>query len=406
MGVRRAMLLLCVMNQSEALDAAERLSLLVVDDDAAVLKVTTRALQRRGYRVVACSSGEQALEQLTQAVFDCMVTDVQMPGMNGLRLLRAVRDRDLDLPVLLMTGNPDLETAASAVEYGAFQYLIKPVENHELSQSVERAAMAGRLARARREYVEQHGSGTIIAADRAGVDATLDRALTSLWMAYQPIFDAKHGAVFAQEALLRSDEPSLPDARAVLLAAEHGERLFEVGRWVRDAVAAAVTRTAASAQIFFMNVHPRDLNDPSLFETNGMLSRAAHRIVLEVTERASLEHLPDLGKKVAALRAMGFRIAVDNLGTGYAGLATFLRLEPEFVKLDMSLVRDLHRDDARRKIVSSLIELCHEMGKTVIAEGIEQAAECAALKELGCDLLQGYWLGSPAPLLERLAADF
>jgi EAL domain-containing protein (putative c-di-GMP-specific phosphodiesterase class I) len=117
--------------------------------------------------------------------------------------------------------------------------------------------------------------------------------------------------------------------------------------------------------------------------------------------------LPDLTNKIAALREMGFRIAVDNLGTGYAGLTTFVRLEPEFVKLDMSLVRDLHRDEAKQKIVLSLIDLCHEMGKQLIAEGVEQAAECAVLKELGCDLLQGYFLGRPAPLTEpRVAAAF
>ena len=91
--------------------ARERTCLLLVDDDAAVLKTTRRIFERRGYDVVACGSGEEALGWLEQRTFDVMLSDVHMPGITGLRLLRAVRDRDLDIPVVLMTGNPDVQTA-------------------------------------------------------------------------------------------------------------------------------------------------------------------------------------------------------------------------------------------------------------------------------------------------------
>src|SRR5215207_11121705 len=177
------------MNRGDAAVAAGVTSLLVVDDDAAVLRMTKRALERRGYRVVACSSGEEALVWLASETFDCMLSDVQMPGISGLRLLRAVRDRDLDIPVVLMTGNPNIQSAAAAVEYGAFHYLIKPVGNERIDEVVRRASNAGRMARARREYLEQYGSGVFPTGDRAGTDATLDRALASMWMAYQPIVD-------------------------------------------------------------------------------------------------------------------------------------------------------------------------------------------------------------------------
>jgi len=147
------------MGNAVALSAEERTSLLLVDDDAAVLKTTRRMLERRGYHVVACGSGEEALAWLERQTFDVMLSDVHMPGTTGLRLLRAVRDRDLDIPVILVTGNPDVKTAAAAVEYGALQYLIKPVPTQSLEASIERAANAGRMARAKREYVEEFGSG-------------------------------------------------------------------------------------------------------------------------------------------------------------------------------------------------------------------------------------------------------
>jgi EAL domain-containing protein (putative c-di-GMP-specific phosphodiesterase class I) len=385
------------MNRGDAAVVADVTSLLVVDDDAAVLRVTKRALERRGYRVVACSSGEEALARLTNETFDCMLSDVQMPGISGLRLLRAVRDRDLEIPVVLMTGNPNIQSAAAAVEYGAFHYLIKPVGNERIDEVVRRAANAGRMARARREYLEQYGSGVFPTGDRAGADATLDRALASMWMAYQPIVDARSEVVCAQEALLRSAEPALPHPGAVLDAAQRSGRLYDVGRLVRGAVAEAML-SAPEHLMFFVNLHPEDLGDPALHAPDAALSGLASRVVLEITERASLEALPGVRSQVAQLREMGFRIALDDLGAGYAGLTSFVRLEPEFVKLDMSLVRDVHQSEPKQKIIGSMVSLCHEMGKQIVAEGVEQAAERDTLVALGCDLLQGYYFGKPGKL--------
>jgi EAL domain-containing protein (putative c-di-GMP-specific phosphodiesterase class I) len=382
------------MTSGDAQGAADT-SLLIVDDDVLVLKMTKKLLERRGYRVVACSNGEEALNWLTRETFDCMISDVQMPGINGTRLLRAVRDRDLDLPVVLITGNPDLETAASAVEYGAFHYLIKPVESVRLEQTVERAAKAGRMARAKREYVEQYGSGIFLASDRAGVDAKLDRALATLWTAFQPIVTAADSRVFAQEALLRCEEPTLSHPAAVFDAAERAQRLWDVGRLVRANVARAIESTPAGC-LFFVNLHRSDLDDPTLYDATAPLGRVAERVVFEVTERFSLESMAGLTEQAKALRALGFRLALDDLGAGYAGLTSFVRLEPEFVKLDSSLVRDLHQSEAKRKIVGTMVDLCHEMGKRVIAEGVEQRAEHDTLRELGCDLLQGFLYGEPA----------
>jgi EAL domain-containing protein (putative c-di-GMP-specific phosphodiesterase class I)/AmiR/NasT family two-component response regulator len=366
---------------------------LLVDDDPAVLRVTRRRLERLGYAVVACGSGAEALQSLERESFDVIVSDVHMPGMGGLRLLRLVRERDLDLPVVLVTGNPHIDSASAAIEHGAFQYLMKPI-GEELGEVVGRASNIGRMARTRREYVEEYGSGTFPIIDRAGVDVALDRALASMWMAFQPIIDHESGEIFAQEALLRSAEPALPHATAMIEAAERGDRLDDLGREVRSHVAEAI-RSQRAAWSYFVNLHPRDLLDPALYDPEAPLSLEASRVVLEITERASLDALPNLRDRVAQLRTMGFRIALDDLGAGYAGLSSFVCLEPEFVKLDMSLIRDIHQSDAKRKIVGTMVDLCHQMGQRIIAEGVELAAERDALIELGCDLLQGFLFARP-----------
>jgi EAL domain-containing protein (putative c-di-GMP-specific phosphodiesterase class I) len=392
------------MGNTRSLRAPEGKSVLIVDDEPSVLRMTRRVLEQRGYRVVACSTGQEALDQLDRETFDVMVSDVQMPGTGGLALLRAVRSRDLDIPVVLVTGNPDVASAAAAIEYGAFQYLIKPVGNDRLDEVVERAATIGRMARLKREYLDEFGSGVFPAGDRAGIDATLDRTLASLWMAFQPIVRAADGSVFAQEALMRSNEPALPHPGAVLEAAERTGRLHDVGQRVRTQVEDAMG-TAPDDWSFFVNLHPQDLLDPALYLADAALTRASERVVLEITERASLDAMLDVRDRVAKLRELGFRIALDDLGAGYAGLTSFALLEPEFVKLDMSLVRDVHENATKQKVVGSMVGLCHDMGKQIIAEGVESRGERDVLVALGCDLLQGYFFAKPGKAFPILTSE-
>jgi EAL domain-containing protein (putative c-di-GMP-specific phosphodiesterase class I)/CheY-like chemotaxis protein len=374
--------------------AEDESRILLVDDDDAVLKGMRRVLEKAGHQVVTCSSGDDALELLANQTFDAMISDIQMPGTTGLKLLRSVREYDLDLPVVLMTGAPGVKSAADAVEYGAFRYLIKPVPLEELTSVVGRAVSVGRMARSKRDYVEEFGSGRFRVGDRAGVDAMLDRALGSLWMAYQPIVRATDSSVLAYEALMRVDEPQLPHPGAVLSAAERVDRLQDVGRAVRNSVVVS-TQTADPSWLLFVNLHPEDLLDSTLYKVNSPFAALAHRVVLEVTERVSLERITNIHGKVAELRALGFQIALDDLGAGYAGLTSFTLLEPEFVKLDMSLVRDVDSSATKQKIIRSMVRLCKDLGKQIIAEGVESLAERAQLIELGCDLLQGYLFARP-----------
>jgi DNA-binding response OmpR family regulator len=196
---------------SEA-NAASVDPVLIVDDDPSVAAALKRVLEARGFRVDLACDGSAAMELITRRRYEAILTDIQMPQMTGVDLLSIVRAYDLDVPVLLMTGEPKLESAIEAVSLGALQYLVKPIANEVLVAAVERASRLRRMARAKRDALELNGRAHDEAGDRAGLTAGFERALDTLAMAFQPIVHAGRRAVYAYEALMRPTETTSPSS--------------------------------------------------------------------------------------------------------------------------------------------------------------------------------------------------
>ncbi len=369
--------------------------MLVADDEVALAKAYARVLSAAGFKVEVAADGSQAVQLLESQRFDAIVSDIAMPKLDGIDLLRAVRARDLDVPVVLVTGSPSLETALQAVEFGAIRYLRKPIELAELLAAVEQAVRLGGLARLKREALAHLGDEGKLLGDRVGLELGFERALAGMWMAYQPLVHYAQRRVIGYEALLRSGERTLPHPGAIMDAAQRLGRLFEVGRAVRHHVGATLAKSPIPQA--FVNLHPEDLCDPDLYDPSAPLSLVAHKVVLEITERASVDEIDGLQTKISRLRQMGFRLAIDDMGAGYAGLSSIAQLLPEVMKIDMSLVRDVDVDSTRQKLVGAMTKLCGEMDVLVVAEGIETRTERDTLARLGCNVMQGYLFAKPEP---------
>ena len=375
--------------------AAGMRTVLLVDDDEPLVRALGRMLEKGGYHVTLAHEGNSAIEIIRRKPFDVIVSDIQMPGMTGVDLLRVVRAYDLDVPVVLMTGEPSIDTAIEAVTLGALQYLPKPTPNGVLLEAVERASRLHRMATMKREALKVGGElQEARAGDRAGLQARFERALETMWMAFQPIVETTSGRLFGYEALMRAEEPSLPHPGAILEAAETLDRVYDLGRRVRALTATAFERAPRGA-VLFVNLHSRDLLDPALYQDDAPLAEFSDRVVLEITERAALHDVKDIQARVSVLRFHGYRIAIDDLGAGYAGLSSFVALEPEVVKFDMSLVRGLHQSPIKRRLVASMAALCQEMGIRVVAEGVEVKDERDCARACGCHLTQGYLFAKP-----------
>lgn len=350
---------------------------LVVDDDELFLRVCGSLLRRAGLTVDAVISPTEARAMVERQRYDAIVSDFCMPDLSGLSLLKAVRDVDATVPFVLMTGAPSIESAISAIDLGVHKYLPKPFDVDVFVRTVTDAV-------ARRVGAE----------DLSSLHRRLDRALEGLWMAYQPIVELSRRRPLAYEALLRTSAPEVKGPGDVLELAERTGRLFDLGRAIRGAVAKELPGLIADIDVF-VNLHPADLEDPELYELGSPLTPFASRVVLEITERASVAHDAALTTHVRNLRALGYRVAVDDLGAGYAGLTTLARVQPEFVKLDGSLVRDIDTSSVNQMVVTAVLELSRQMGLRVIAECIETPQELATLRILGVDLMQGYYFGKP-----------
>jgi EAL domain-containing protein (putative c-di-GMP-specific phosphodiesterase class I) len=212
---------------------------------------------------------------------------------------------------------------------------------------------------------------------------------------FQPVFDLLDCSIVSLEALARFwTEPMRPPSAWFAEAAE-------VGLGVELELAAVRTALQRLDEIseeiaLAVNVSPATALDPQFCE---LLQDVAHRIVIEITEHAQVDDYAALEQALAPLRERGAKLAVDDVGAGFANLRHILRLAPDLVKLDLSLTQEISRDPARKALASSLVGFAEGVGASIVAEGISNDEDLTLLRSLGVDYGQGYHLARPSALL-------
>jgi len=368
---------------------------LVIDDEPAVLKVIGLVLQRRGFAVDTMSSAKAALAQLPHQKYHAILSDIIMPEMTGVEFLRELRRHDLDVPVILMTAGPTLDSAISAIEYGAQQYLLKPVEPDELVKAVGRAVALGELARAKRDALSGGPQKTVSLNERADLEAILTRAFHTIRVVFQPVVSIKNNTLFGYEALMRCDETLFSSYGSLLAAADRVAWRPLMARTIYQRIAQSCTELPDGA-ILFVNVHPFDAQEGLLTGAESPLEPLARSIVLDISDKAPRMQIDSFANSLPALRGAGFRIAVDDVGTGSSGMTVFSKLQPDYVKLDGAFVAGIASDAAASRMARGMYAFCRELEVPVIAEGVETRAERDALASMGADLAQGNVFGAPA----------
>ena len=215
--------------------------------------------------------------------------------------------------------------------------------------------------------------------------------------AYQPIVDVQRRTIYAHEALVRG--PLGEGAGSVLSQVNDDNRYrFDQACRVKAIKGASALGMTEKLSINFL---PNAIYKPELCIRTTLEAARVHgfpldSIIFEVTEGERVEDGPWFAEILREHQRCGFKTAIDDFGAGYAGLSLLADFQPDLIKLDMGLVRNLDAHRARRTIVSNLARMCEEMNIEVIAEGVETAPERDALRDAGIYLMQGYLFARPA----------
>jgi EAL domain-containing protein (putative c-di-GMP-specific phosphodiesterase class I)/GGDEF domain-containing protein len=209
---------------------------------------------------------------------------------------------------------------------------------------------------------------------------------------YHPIVVTNTREVYGYEALARGTHRALRSPEMLFGVAEEANLIWELSRLCRKRALEGMDRNLRPDQFLFLNIDPHDFRDPSFrsLDMDEFGDVIPDRVVLEITERTAITDYPKFQGYLADFRARGFRFAVDDAGSGYAGLGSIANLAPDFIKLDISLISGIDTNYMKQNLVETMVQFANDHGIQVIAEGVEREDEYEAVKRLGVHLTQGF----------------
>jgi EAL domain-containing protein (putative c-di-GMP-specific phosphodiesterase class I) len=311
----------------------------------------------------------------------------EMPGFVQM-LLRTLDQRGSRVFYPYLRRAPDLWCGTSV----AFRNPKFAVET-QLRQLVEeaRADADGKRSKAR------------LKSRRNLTEMLLDRNVFSV---YEPIVDVHTRTVFGYEALARGPEGTeLHSPVALFSEAEQHDLVYELDCLCRSSGLKGAIDFPAGTKLF-LNVLPTSIHDPNfaadrLIQTLEECRLSPKDVVFEISEQESIENFVHFREMSDRYRNLGFQFALDDTGSGYAGFEELIELQPEFIKMDRSMVSGVDQDPARQEVLAALLTVANKLGARVIGEGLDTLEELEMLGELGIHFGQGWLFGHPTPLRAR-----
>ena len=388
---------------SRPLECYAGMSVLVVDDNPADVAFLQQLLIRQGLeRVYTETDSRKVHRLLAQHKPDLVLLALRMPHVDGFAVLAQIRKFAAGgyLPVMVLTADTTTVSRNRALVEGAQDFLTKPVDATEVILRIANLLQT-RLLYANLRYLTtvQTQPGGEHAEVRTRIQGVLqDKTLTHV---FQPIQDLNTGATVGHEALSRFPDPTLGGPDRWFADA------FNVGlgvdlEWLAATSALTYLDTAPPETFLTVNMSPAMVMH--LVESELCQPALWPRIVIELTEQVPVEDYSALQRALAPMRSQGARLSADDLGSGYAGFRHLLRLQPDIIKLDISLIAGINRNHEQQALTRALLAFAYEVGAQVVAEGIEEPAELNTLQDLGVPWGQGYLIGRPAPLRQILGS--
>ena len=380
--------------------------LILADDESSILDAMSELVSMDKHIEVVGTARDagEAIDLAELHTPDVALLDVRMPGGGGSRAAREIRRRSPATRIVALSASTDPRTVVSMVRAGAVGYVGKDQPADEVLRAIHRSArgrsslVVDRLGEVAEGLAEQQARPVARIAGRASVSADRIREAIRgdvLHTVFQPIVDLSDGRVLGVETLSRfmtrprrSPETWFSEAARQGLLTElelsAASNAFDHLDDIPDDVYLSV------------NVSPETLHDPRLAQ--ALHSIPARRVIIELTERSPIHDYEETRTRLTELRDLGARLAIDDVGSGFSGLAHVVELSPDLLKFDRSLVGGVDTDEHKSALVARLTSYAEEVGMEVVAEGIETLAELDSLRELGVGTGQGFLLGRPGPI--------
>lgn len=374
-------------------------TLFVIDDDIEVAALVGVIAERAGFQVVTICDSTKVFDALQRCEPDAIVLDLQMPGLDGVQVLRALAEREAQAAILLVSGM-DERIRAAAETFGSEKGLHllgamhKPFDPEELLQTLRAAFSA---------------TAPLTPAD---LQVAMDQE--HLVLVYQPTVKRTHDGrwrVNSMEALLRWDHPD----RGLLAPSEFlamGESSGLIRPMTDFVIQKSLTQLKAwqSHQIDLglrVNISASLITDvefPDRFEKLiSELEVNPSTVTLEVTETVMLDQQPNTFDILTRFRLKQVNLAIDDFGIGYSSLTQLFRMPFNEMKIDKSLLQQVPQSSEAKIMVDALVELAHNLNLTVCAEGVESQQVLDYLRDIGCDSAQGFFISRPIPSKDVVA---
>ncbi len=385
---------------SGRLERFSSMVVLVVDDNEPNLALLQALLTREGlHRVVVESDPRNVPLLLPQVDPDLVLLDLHMPRLGGIDVLEDILRFAAGnyLPVMMLTADTTTGARNEALQRGARDFLTKPLDHVEvvlrIANLLETRSLYSLLKASSPEAVPDTAQGPVELSFQPHRIRKLLRD-ESIVPFYQPIVDTRTGALVGSEALAR-----FPDPHPQGVAGWFGEA-FQVGlgtelEWLAVRKALPYLESLPPDAFLALNMSPATVQ--LLAERELCPPELCPRIVIELTEHVPIEDYSAVHRALSTIRGHGARLAADDLGSGYAGFRHLIALQPDIIKLDMSLVRGIHCNRPQRALATALVAFAADVGAQVVGEGVEEAEELEVLRDIAVPWAQGYYLGRPQP---------
>lgn len=374
--------------------------ILVIDDDDSVCGVVSAVARTIGFDCIT-TQDSTSFQALITPDTSLILLDLMMPGMDGVEVLRILGERGSKARILLMSGMDKrvLETAeklAESLGLPVIGHLQKPVALAELRDTLMALTTLGAL--------EARIETPPLSISDEHLRAAIERK--EFINFYQPQVSLTSGEVTGFEALARWRHPEL----GLIAPGNFISRIEALGlidRLCWRAAEMAIndilrfgalngTQPRISLNASMLSLHNLEFPD-TLVAMAERYSFPVEKVAVEVTESGLAEQLSLALDVLTRLRMKGFQLSIDDFGTGYAMMRQLQNVPATELKIDRSLVEHMHGDGSERVMVEKIIEMGHELGMEVTAEGVETEEQYEVLRQKGCDGAQGFWISRPMP---------